>query len=222
MTNKESIEINAKPRTIGKHTSRELRRTQQIPAVIYGPKISNINCSISEIEAVKYGKIRFENTIFTLKSNAKELSGLKVLRKSMTVHPVSRRPIHIDYYAVDMSAVVRVNVPVKFTGKPEGLGSGGLVQEIMHEIEVECLPANIPGEISLDISKLKMGDVLHASDVQLPENVKLITAPHITLVTITQIKAEEEKPVVAAAAATEAAPAGGAAAAPAADSKKKG
>ncbi len=206
MTIQENIEIKAQARTPGKHWSRGLRKTQQIPAVLYGPHVENINFSISEIDAVRYGKSKFENTIFTLSSQSKELNGIKVLRKAMSLHPVSRRPLHIDYYAVDMKAEVRVSIPVHYVGKPEGIMAGGAVQEIRHEVEVECLPSNIPSSIEMDISKMQLGDVLHASDISLPQNVKLITAPEIALVACSEVKAEEEKPAAAAAASTEAAP----------------
>lgn len=217
MTGQDKFEIKADVRFIGKHFSRALRKNRQVPAVLYGPKVENKNLSISESDAVKYGTSKFENTIFTLSSTDKEINGTKVLRKATTIHPVSRRPVHIDYYAVDMQSVVRVNIPVKYIGKPEGLMAGGVVQEIRHEVEVECLPSNIPPIIELDINKMQLGDVLHASDIQLPANVKLMTAPEIALVSCAEIKAEEIKVEVPTAATPDAAAgATAAAAAPAA------
>ncbi|MCB0392634.1 MAG: 50S ribosomal protein L25, partial [Bdellovibrionales bacterium] len=147
--------------------------------------------SISEIEATKYSRLEFENTIFTLKSDDKSIDGLRVLKKSADVHPKSRRPIHIDFYAVDMLSEVRVHVKVKYVGKPEGVMSGGIVQEIRHDVEVECLPNNIPDVIELDITSMKLHDTLHASDLKLPEDVVLITSPEEALVSVAEPKAEE-------------------------------
>lgn len=187
----ENIELKATARTSGKHWSRSLRQTKQVPAVVYGPKVENMNFSISETDATRYNKTEFENTIFTLNSENKKLNGLKVLKKSMDIHPMSRRPVHMDFYAVDMSSEVRVHITVKYIGKPEGLLAGGMVQEIRHDVEVECLPKDIPDVIELDISKMQLGDVLHASDLILPADVKLITHLEEALVSVAEPKAEE-------------------------------
>ncbi len=207
MTNQETIAINVSSRNSGKSTSRALRTGKQIPAVVYGPKIENHNFSLSEIDVTKYNKVRFENTIFTLKSSDdSKLNGLQVLRKALSIHPKSRRPVHIDFYAVDMAVEVKVNLEVKYVGKADGVTAGGALQEIRHEIEIECLPTNIPSAIELDVTAIKIGETMHASDIKLPANVKMITPPEIALVSVVETKAEEE-PAEAAAPATEAAPA---------------
>lgn len=204
MSGHETVELKVKPRAQGKHFSRGLRSENLIPAIVYGPKTENFNLSLSEVDVVRYNKISFENTIFTLKSDDKNLDGLKVLKKDVSIHPKSRRPVHVDFYAVDMAAEVRVHVEVKYVGKPEGVLSGGVVQEIRHEVEVECLPSDIPDAFELDITAMKLGDVLHASDIKLPSQVKLISTEDTALVSVVEPKKEEEAPAAAEGAASEA------------------
>ncbi len=217
MANQNTFEINAEARTIGKHHSRGLRRSKQVPAIIYGPKIDNLNVSIFELEAVKYAKSEYDNTIFTLKSSDKKINELKVLKKSSSVHPVTRRPLHIDFYAVDMASKVRVFVEIKFMGKPLGASEGGLAQEVRREVEVECLPADIPKYLEINVESVGLNDVLHVSDLTISEKLRLITSKEEALYTVNLPKEEEVVTPVAAAAdaaVAGAAPAAGAPAAP--------
>ncbi|MEK6555368.1 MAG: 50S ribosomal protein L25 [Bdellovibrionota bacterium] len=205
----DSIQLKAVSRQAGKHHSRAHRREQQIPAVIYGPKVENMNIYVSEIELTKYNKKKFENTIFVLNSEDKGLNSLKVLKKVVDIHPVTRRPTHVDFYALDMTKSVRVEVELRFEGKSIGIKEGGLLNITRRTIEVECLPTAIPEFFAVDITNLGLGDSLHASDV-VATDVKIITLPTETICTI--VAAEEEAATPVAAAADAAAPAAGAAA----------
>jgi large subunit ribosomal protein L25 len=214
----QELKINAQVRAPGKATSRGLRMSRNIPAVIYGPKIEPLSISIHENDAVKYGKTAFENSIFTLESSDSSLSGLKVLRKSMDIHPVSRRPVHLDFFAPDMSQKVRVNVEVRIHGKAKGTAEGGLVSMVRREVEVECLPLEIPSHFDLDVTSLDLNESMHVSDIAFPEGIRVMTDKGETIVTCSEVKEEAAAPVVAAEAA--ATPAAGAAAPAAAPAKK--
>jgi large subunit ribosomal protein L25 len=218
-----SIEVNT--REAG-HRLSQLRRTKGVPGVVYGPKITNMVLSLAENDAVRYSRHNYENAIFTLKSQDGKLNGLKVLKKSVTYHPVTRKPIHIDFFAPDMTKSIRVSVDLRFEGKAAGLADGGIFNAVRREIEIECLPTAIPDFISVDVSGLGIDESLHVSDIQIPESVKLITSREETIATVS-IVAEEvvAAPVVAAADATAAAGAataapGAAPAAAGADAKK--
>lgn len=211
----QEIKINANAREAGKATSRGLRGDRWIPAVVYGPKTKPLNISIHENDAVKYGKQAFENSLLTLESKDSSLNGLRVLRKSTDIHPVSRRPVHIDFFAPDMTKAVRVNVEVRTTGKARGTSEGGLVTVVRREVEIECLPLEIPSHFELDITDLDLNSSMHVSDIKFPEGMKVVTSMDETLVTCAEVKEEVAAPVVAAAdaaAAPGAAPAAGAAA----------
>ncbi len=223
---KQTLNLEANSRDAGKHFARSLRKTKLIPAVVYGPKTKPVNLCISENDAVKYAKHGFENSIFTLTSKDSTLNGLKVLRKSIDIHPVSRRPVHMDFFAPDMTQTVRVNVEIRLSGKAIGTTEGGLVSQVRRDVEIECLPLEIPEFFELDISDLALNASMHISDLKIPEGSKLITNSGETVATCA-IVAEEvfaapaaatpaEGDAAAAAAAPGAAPAAPGAAAPAA------
>lgn len=207
----QEIKINASVREAGKATSRGLRDTRNVPAVVYGPKTKPLSFSIHENDAVKYSKTGFENSILTLTSTDAALNGLKVLRKSIDIHPVSRRPVHMDFFAPDMTKKVRVHVEVRISGKAKGTAEGGLVSMARRDVEVECLPLEIPQFFELDVTELDLNDSMHVSDIKFPESVRVLTSMDETIVTCAEVKEEVAAPV-----AVEAAPAEGAAAAPAA------
>lgn len=216
---KTQIEINVMPRQTGKHFSRASRLAEKIPAVIYGPKVTNAALLTDELSVRKYGGRKFESTIFKLKSDDAKLNGQAVLFKSVQVHPVTRRPVHVDFYAVDMTQPIRVRVEIRLEGKPIGLADGGFLQAVVRELEIEVLPTEIPEFITADVSNLGVGDSLHVSDLAVPNGVKVITRAEQTIATVSVLAEEAAKPVAAAAEGAAAAPAAAAAAAPAADAK---
>ncbi len=194
MTTGHAIELEVQSRPIGKHISRKLRREKRTPGVLYGAKIKNHVFSIEEKWVVKYATSKYENTLFKIKSENKDINGMQVLMKDIVTHPVSRTPIHIDLLAVDLMKKIVVSVALKFEGKAIGLQDGGLLQVIRHDIEVECLPTDIPESLSVNVSSLGIHDSLHVNDLKLPSNVKAMTDPNSTLVTVTVVQEEKEKP----------------------------
>lgn len=212
---KNRIDLNVEARETGKANSRELRMNRRVPAVVYGA-VTPTSISIFEGDIVRYNTRAHENALFNLKTGIKDLNGKVVLVKSVDVHPLSRRPRHVDLIALDLSKTVRVHVEVRLEGKPIGLSEGGLLNVVARQIEVECLPTEIPEFIAHDIAGLGLGDVLHASDLKIPANVKLMTRPEETLAVVNV--QEEEVVATPAADAAAAAPAAGAAA-PAAGAK---
>lgn len=232
MSTQQTLKVTATRREPGKATSRGLRVDRAVPCVVYGPKTKPLTLSIPLNDAVKYSSRGFENSIITFESSDKDINGLKVLRKSLDIHPVSRRPIHMDFFAPDMTQAVRVNVEVRITGKAAGTADGGLVSMVRREVEIECLPLEIPEFFTLDVTPLGLNQSMHVSDIQFPSNLKVVTSMDETIVTCAEVKEEViAAPVAADAAAAAApgaapaagaaAPAAGAAAPAAGDDKKK-
>lgn len=216
-SNKDSVKDNVKiqvyDRITGKREARKSRRNKLVPGVIYGPNIENMKVSIELLAVERFGNHRFEATIFELKSDETGLDKVKVLFKNVQKDPGSRRPIHVDFYALDMSKPVRVKVELKTTGESIGVKSeGGQLTIVLREIEVECRPDAIPNHIEVDISALSLGQSLHISDITFPDGVRPITLAERTVVTVS---APSDEPVAtpAAAAPVAAAPAAGKAAA---------
>ncbi len=211
MAANQTLKLNAEVREAGKSTARELRRGWYVPAVVYGPKTKPLSLAIHVNDAIKYGRMSFENSIFTLESKDSALNGLKVLRKQLVVHPVTRRPIHMDFFAPDMTQAVRVDVEVRISGKAKGTAEGGLVSMVRRTVEIECLPLEIPEFFELDVTDMGLNESMHVSDIKFPANTHVITSNDETIVTCAEVKEEVATPVVAAEGA---APAEGAAAAP--------
>jgi large subunit ribosomal protein L25 len=194
----ENLSFNVEPRTSGKHFSRELRNEMKVPGVVYGPKTKSSNLWLLEKDLKKFMSHQFENSIFTLQSPENSLNNLKVLKKAVAIHPVSRRPVHIDFFAIDMTQAIRVDVEVRFIGKAEGTKGGGVMNLVQRTVEVECLPSDIPAFIEVDVTKLIVGDSLHVSDLTAPNKVKIVSRPQETLCTISIVEEIVAAPVVAA------------------------
>ncbi len=218
----ERIELNVESREPGKGFSRRARRERKIPAIVYGSNKKPASIFIDEGSVVRYNNRNYENALFNLKSKDSAVDNTIVLVKDIDVHPLTRRPLHVDFFALDLKKAVRVSVEIKLEGKPAGLAEGGLLNQVNHKVEIECLPTEIPESIVLDVSALGLGESMHVSDLQMPAGAELITSGDITVCVVNE--AEEEMaavPAATAATATDAAaaPAAGGAAAPAADAK---
>lgn len=210
-------------RKTGKHWARTLRTERKIPGVVYGAVKENLFVSIDENTVLKYRTRAYENALYNLEFKDGSGNNIVVILKDIQKHPVNHRPEHVDLLAIDLTKSIRLELEVRVEGKPIGLADGGLLTVVNRTIEIECLPTNIPNAITADVSNLGVGDSLHVSDLQLPEEVKLISAADLT---IAVVNLQEEAPVAApvaaapvAAAAAKGAPAKGAPAAKAAPAK---
>ncbi|MBL7557361.1 MAG: 50S ribosomal protein L25 [Bdellovibrionaceae bacterium] len=218
---KQRTELSVEPRGNGKHNNRALRKSMKVPAVIYGA-VANVNVSIAENDVIKYNSRKFDNALFTLKSSIKDADGKVVLFKSVDIHPLTRRPVHADLYALDLTKAVRVSIEIKTEGKPAGISDGGLLSIVNRQVEIEVLPTDIPESLTVDVSHLGVGESVHVSDLKLPAGVKMISAADLTLAVVTTIEEEAAAaPAAATPAAGAAAPAAAAGKAPAAAAPAK-
>jgi large subunit ribosomal protein L25 len=215
---KQRIELNVEAREAGRATARGLRVNKMVPAVIYG-SLEPVSVSLHVNDVLKYNTRNYENALMNLKSKDSKLNGKIALFKEVVVNPLTRVPEHVDLFALDMTKTVRVSIEIKIEGKAIGLSEGGLLNVVTRQVEVECLPTNIPESIIVDVTNLAMGDSIHAAALKIPDGIKLISKPELTIVAVVEQEEEVVAAPVAAAtpAAGAAAPAAGkAAAAPAA------
>ena len=191
----------------GKNAARRVRVTGMVPAVLYGGPKDSISLSVN---AKQVGKIlRSEsghNTIFTV-----QVSGggeEKAMLKDWQVDPVSGSLLHVDLLRIAMDVRMRVRVPVHTFGEPEGVKlQGGIFEMVTREVEIECLPGDIPEEFKVDVSGLTIGKQLRAGDLPVdPAKIKLLTDPQRVLAHVVTLKAEVEVTPEAAAVAAETAP----------------
>ncbi len=204
---KQRIELNVESRETGRANSRALRVGKMVPAVIYG-SVEPINVSIHENDVVKYKSRAFENALLNLKStNVTKANGIVALFKEVTVNPLTRRPVHVDLFSLDLTKEVRVAVEIKIEGKAIGLAEGGMLSIVSRTVEIECLPTAIPDFITVDVTNLNVGDAIHVSDITLSAGLKFISRPELTIAACTEI---EDEVIAAPVAAAVAAPAAGA------------
>jgi large subunit ribosomal protein L25 len=137
--------------------------------------------------------------LLRLKSAAPGLSEKVALVKDVQFHPISGDVIHTDLYEVDLTARLQVHVPLHFVGKAAGVVRGGILQPIVREIEVECLPMDIPEFFNVDVSALDIGDSIHVGDLPIPEGVSAIYESNFAIVAVVPPTVEEAQPTAAAA-----------------------
>jgi large subunit ribosomal protein L25 len=203
----QQIVIDATPREErGKNAARRIRRSGQIPAVLYGGTGDPLAVAVNAKQVA--GILRSEsghNTIFTVKLPGGEH---KVMLKDWQVDPVKGALLHVDMLRVALDVHMHVKVPVHTFGEPQGVKlQGGIFEMVTREVEIECLPTEIPDEFKVDVTELMIGKQLRAADLPLdPQKMKLVSDPQRVIAHVVALRAEEEKPAEAEVVA-EAAPA---------------
>ena len=181
----------------GKGASRALRRDGRVPAVVYGQKKDALSIHVEEkLLSKMLSSGHFMNSVVMIEVGGKPT---RTLPKAIDFHPVSSRPVHVDFLRISEHTKVNVAVPMRFDnedGSP-GLKRGGVLNVVVHELEIVCDAAHIPSEIHVPLDGLEIGDSVHISEVKLPEGVvPANTDEDFTVATIvapSAMKAEEEE-----------------------------
>jgi large subunit ribosomal protein L25 len=201
----------------GKGANRKLRAQGRIPGVCYGNGRAPVPVSLDprRLERLLSSSATGINTLIDLRvAGGGDYHGSVVLVKELQRDPVSARALHADFYAVDLEQAIQVAVPIHVTGSAPGVTNGGILDHALRELQIECLPRAIPDQILVDVSQLEIGMSLHVRDLRLPEGVKLVSDPDLSVVSVVVPAALEEETAAAATPAEgEAAPAEGEAAA---------
>jgi large subunit ribosomal protein L25 len=181
----------------GKGASRALRREGRVPAVVYGEKKEPLSIHVEEkLLSKMLSTGHFMNSVVMI-----DFQGAphRTLPKAVDFHPVSSRPIHVDFLRIGEHTKVTVAVPVRFDNDEEspGLKRGGVLNVVQHELELVCDAAHIPNEIHIDLTGLEIGDSVHISEVKLPDGVTPYNTDEdftvATIVAPSAMKAEEEE-----------------------------
>jgi large subunit ribosomal protein L25 len=212
----------------GSAEARRIRRSGRIPAVLYGRSGKAISLDIDTTEFVRGIKGISESTIVKVDVEggpSGEGKSYDAFVKNAQRNIIDGNILHVDFYEVESGVVLRAKVSLIMKGNPAGVREGGILENPLHEIEVECLPKDLPERIEVDISGLKVNQSLHVRDIPLGEGVKLISVADQVVALVKFAKAEaapvaaEATAAGAAAATPGAAPATGAAAATPAGAK---
>lgn len=192
-----SLTVKKREKT-GKGGSRKIRRDGFIPAVVYGKSLSPVAVSVPAKRFISLLEAKGHNVILNLEIEG-EGGAITSVLKELQREPVSDQISHLDFVNINLTEEMVVHVPLKFMGDAAGVKDGGIFEPLLRELEVSCLPTDIPSFIEVDVSALTIGHSLHVSDVKAPENVTVLTEAHETVVTIAAPAAEEEVAAVAAA-----------------------
>lgn len=204
----EKVIIKAHVRTeTGKRVAKDLRAKGLVPANVYraGEGATSIQLPIGELAEALHTKAG-ENVLITLKVSGGK-SAIKdktVLIKEIQREPIRDGILHVDFNEISLTETLKINVPLSSKGEPVGVKvDGGVLEHIMWEVQVECLPTDIPEKIEIDVSNLKMGESLHVKDIVLPEGVKILNDPELITMIVKAPKVEVPKEEVAAEGAAE-------------------
>jgi large subunit ribosomal protein L25 len=176
--------LNAEPREgIKKGANRKLRVTGRVPAVLYGKDQEPTLLSVDAREAERlFQQISVENTIIDLRVKGGDGSKIQALVREVQVGAVRPDLVHIDFYKIQAGVKLEVEIPIELVGIPNGVRQeGGILELIVHEVPVRCLPDQIPESIQIDVTGLNLMDSLHVSDLKVPEGVEVLMDPERTL-----------------------------------------
>jgi large subunit ribosomal protein L25 len=187
----EAITIEAQEREVGKKAARSVRRSGNVPCVLYGHHTAPVAFQVPELE--------LNQLVYTTEAHVVEIridgDAFSCIMKDAVFHPVTDRAMHADFQVLEKGEKINLTIPIKLHGTPIGQKEGGDTQVVLHEVEVRCFPANIPSHIDLDISGLDIGDSIHIEDL-ITGDIELLGQPTQTVVTVVPprvLEAEEEE-----------------------------
>lgn len=171
---------------IGRGKANDLRGQGFVPAVAYGEGNVSQPIKISSHQLIQLvHQYRIENAIINLRIKDDLKKSRPCIIKEIQYHPVRGNIVHVDFNEVSLTKAIKVNVPVIVKGEATGAKQeGGSLEHILWEIEVECLPTDIPKGIEVDVSALKIGDSIHIKDMQVPANIKIINDPQAVVLSV--------------------------------------
>lgn len=183
----QAIKLNVEPRDLGKTAAKAVRNAGNVPCVLYGSDMDPIHFQVSEVS--------LRPLIYTHEMHTVDIvldgDEWSCILRDIDFHPVTDRPLHVDFQLLREGQEIRMTVPIQLVGTPVGQLEGGVTQQIISEVEISCLPHDIPGHVELDVSELNIGDTLHVSDIAI-ENVTILTPLNQTIVTVAGAMPEEE------------------------------
>jgi large subunit ribosomal protein L25 len=186
-----TLKIAAEPREAGKKATRAIRRAGFVPCVVYGSGEDSVSLQLA---AADLRQLVFSDQRYRVELQVGKDSYDCVL-KDVDFNPTTDQPVHADFQLLRQGVAIQLSIPVQFVGKAKGqIEEGGEIEFLVHELDIETLPQNMPDHLTVDISNLEIGDTLHVSDVSF-EGITVVTPPNQSLVTCFRRRVVEEAPV---------------------------
>ena len=204
----------------GKEGARKLLSRGKVPGIMYGKGLATRSIEFDRRDLEKFLSVARRGTVI-VRMNVQDEADAKesyAVLKDIQTNPRTDRVIHVDFYEVAFGKKFRIEVPIRIKGKAAGIEQGGIVEQVTRSLEVECLPANVPEFLEMDVTPLEIGDSLHLEDVKFPEGVQPVEKDMTT--TIVSVHAPRVEEVVSAAPVEEAAAVEGASVAEPAEKEK--
>ena len=193
----ETAQLTAKVRgELGSRKNKRLRDAGFIPGVIYGHKEDVVPVTLPKVELVRH--LNHGAHLFALAMDGKNEN---VLVKDVQYDHLGIEVLHVDFARVDLNERVEVTVPLILRGEPKGEAEGGVLQQVIADLEIECLVTQIPSEIRYNVSEMKLNDVLHIKELQLPPGVRVLQDEDLIVATVREIVEEAPTEVAEAGAA---------------------
>jgi len=200
------VKLNVSKREgVGSSNSRRLRFTGVIPCIIYGKakEPMPVSATIKDIHGIK-GVTLSENTLLdlTVKSGTEELHKTVII-KEIQKDAIKGDLMHIDFNEISLKERLKTKVPLDLKGDPVGVTLGGVLDQLMHELEIECLPTDIPERITVDVSGIELGHALFVKNIAISEKITILSNPELPVASVALPKEEEVAPATAEGAAAE-------------------
>lgn len=183
------IILNVKKREIStKSVVNQLRKSGFVPGIFYSHGIDPVPFSVSEVA--------LKPLVFTSETHLINLvidndSPVKCILKDVQFDPVSDKVIHVDLQGISANEMISLQVPILLKGTAVGVKQGGVLQQYLHKLDIECLPIHIPEHLEIDITNLNLGDAIHVRDL-IFENINILTSKEASVVAVTTMRAEQE------------------------------
>lgn len=180
----------------GRHTRNQLAKNGKIPGVVYGKEMGSMAVAVDSGEIQKIVRNFGTSKLIDLDVKGNNDEKIKVMVKDLQYDPLRRDVTHVDFQKINMEDEIKTSVRVKLLGDPVGVQEGGVLQQQLRTVEIECLPGDIPESITADISSLRLGSSLQVTDLNLPQGVRIAIDPDtvVASVTVPRVAAEEVEP----------------------------
>lgn len=189
----ERVSVKAVPRTaVGKNAVKKIRRSGLVPAILYGKARAPLPLAVGRKDLLAAIQQGGRNVLIDLRiaRNGEEESDT-VMIADIQRHHLRREILHVDLHHVSLTETLVVHVPVVLVGTPEGVASGGILEHHLREVVVRCLPTQIPDRLTVNVSRLRIGDSIHVRDLPVAEGVELVTPPEEVIASVVATAAEE-------------------------------
>jgi large subunit ribosomal protein L25 len=190
----QEITLQAESRSeVGKGAGRRLRAQGRIPGVVYGLARPCVNISVDAHDLTQLIRQAGSHALIALSLDSGETE--HVLLRESQLDPITDRLVHADFFRIDPSRPIHIEVPIRAVGAAAGVKEGGILERLVRTVEIRCLPTQMPPVIEIDVTEIRIGHSIHVNEITAPEGVEILTGPETALFTVLAPRKIEEEVV---------------------------